>query len=435
MHMTASALICTIVITIVVHSVNVDSAPLPLISSNDVRNNSTINSSDGLSLVDPEDGLFEGDIKISEDLIRKYYNLSSMPGGEEPATEFANGSLKEDNGDVEKRAALSDNLRLYKWTNAIIPYQFSSGISTDVRLRIRSAMDHWEDNTCLRFPARNGESDYVYYDNGDVACWSYIGKHGGRQTINVHRVCRFGSVVHEIGHAVGFWHEQSRPDRDDYVRINISNVEAGMSNNFMKLTNTFVNSRGSTYDYGSIMHYPARAFVRDNCGDCKTIEVTNTAAFEAQGSPRIGQRDGLSVRDVQQANSLYSCPTTGRGVNGTLVVYIRSGQSLPDTSDSFRSFPDPYIKLTAIDSSGTKYTGTTAVRSGTSPEWNENLNFPNREWQFFRIQVWDDEAGADDEMSISETVTVTHGAHNDLRHYSRLDSSTNGYVLYDYTLQ
>lgn len=102
MHMTASALICTIVITIVVHSVNVDSAPLPLISSNDVRNNSAINSSDGLSLLDPEDGLFEGDIKISEDLIRKYYNLSGMPGGEEPATEFANGSLKEDNGDVEK---------------------------------------------------------------------------------------------------------------------------------------------------------------------------------------------------------------------------------------------------------------------------------------------------------------------------------------------
>ena len=131
------------------------------------------------------------------------------------------------------------------------------------------------------------------------------------------------------------------------------------------------------------MHYTTDAFVHDDCYGCKTIEVNNVDAYRAQGSPEIGESTELSTGDIQQANSLYSCPK--RGVSGTLVVRIRNGQSLPDTD--YFSVPDPYIKLTAIDSSGTKYTQTTAVRGGTFPNWNKSLNFPNCEWQFFRIQV------------------------------------------------
>ena len=173
-----SALICTIVCTIVMHSANVDGAPLTGTSSNkaDVKDNSGY----PFSLLDPENGLFEGDIEISEDLIRKYYNLSSMPGVEKPAED---GSKKE-NGNIEKRAAIADNLK--QWRNAQVPYQFSSGISSGLRIRIRNAMDHWEDNTCLRFPARNGESDYVDYDNTKGKCLSHVGRVEGKQTINVY---------------------------------------------------------------------------------------------------------------------------------------------------------------------------------------------------------------------------------------------------------
>jgi hypothetical protein len=80
----------------------------------------------------------------------------------------------------------------------------------------------------------------------------------GQQTISLGAGCTTGSAIHEIGHAVGLWHEQSREDRDLFVTINWQNIEPGKEHNFdQHITD---GDDIGTYDYGSIMHYPRTAF-------------------------------------------------------------------------------------------------------------------------------------------------------------------------------
>lgn len=93
-------------------------------------------------------------------------------------------------------------------------------------------------------------------------CWSYIGRQGGSQKISLgvrqQPFCKYkGVIIHELGHALGFWHEQARPDRDKYVRILWDNMIDSAYYNFLRYTTYEVDSLSVPYDYASIMHYPS----------------------------------------------------------------------------------------------------------------------------------------------------------------------------------
>lgn len=62
----------------------------------------------------------------------------------------------------------------------------------------------------------------------DFSCFSFIGRIGGAQDISIGRGCEFkGIVMHEMFHALGRWHEQSRPDRNQFIKINEDNIQSG----------------------------------------------------------------------------------------------------------------------------------------------------------------------------------------------------------------
>ena len=62
---------------------------------------------------------------------------------------------------------------------------------------------------------------------------------------------------------LGFWHEQSRADRDKYVKINTHNIIRGMEYNFLKYSLNKINHLQATYDTCSVMHYGPYAFSRN----------------------------------------------------------------------------------------------------------------------------------------------------------------------------
>lgn len=74
-----------------------------------------------------------------------------------------------------------------------------------------------------------------------------MGKRGnGPQAISIGKNCdKFGIVVHELGHVIGFWHEHTRPDRDENVQIIIENIMDGQQYNFNKLADDEVSTAGN----------------------------------------------------------------------------------------------------------------------------------------------------------------------------------------------
>uniref|UniRef100_A0A8C1CKL4 Metalloendopeptidase n=1 Tax=Cyprinus carpio carpio TaxID=630221 RepID=A0A8C1CKL4_CYPCA len=161
-----------------------------------------------------------------------------------------------------RRAATARPERV--WPDGIIPYVISSNFSGNQRAIFKQAMRHWEKHTCVTFIERSTEESYIVFTIRPCGCCSFVGQRGGGpQAISVGKNCdKFGIVVHELGHVIGFWHEHTRPDRDEHVDIFRENIQPGQEYNFIKMEPDDVDSLGEVYDFDSIMHYARNTFSR-----------------------------------------------------------------------------------------------------------------------------------------------------------------------------
>ncbi|CAL1683040.1 unnamed protein product [Lasius platythorax] len=208
-----------------------------------------------------------------------------------------------------RRAATARKERV--WDHGVIPYEIDGNFSGAHKALFKQAMRHWENFTCVKFVERVSREhpNYILFTERPCGCCSFVGKRGnGPQAISIGKNCdKFGIVVHELGHVVGFWHEHTRPDRDRHVQIIRDNIMSGQEYNFNKLTEEEVNSLGLPYDYDSIMHYAKNTF-------SKGTYLDTILPMESHGKkrPEIGQRIRLSEGDIAQTNLLYKCHKCGR---------------------------------------------------------------------------------------------------------------------------
>jgi hypothetical protein len=213
--------------------------------------------------------VFEGDIILTEE------QLSPVPA---------------ENGRTEGAGRTTG-----RWPNAVVYYSIDPALSNQAR--VTSAIAHWQANSSLRFVQRTTQANYVRFRPGD-GCSSSVGMVGGVQYVTLGSGCSTGNTIHEIGHAIGIWHEQSRADRDNHIRILWQNILSESTHNFNKYREGEGFDHGG-FDFNSIMMYSAYAFSSNN-------QPTIT---KLDGSLYTVQRDALSSGDKAIAAAMY--PSAG----------------------------------------------------------------------------------------------------------------------------
>lgn len=235
--------------------------------------------------------LIEGDIVLSSNSNKKNLSDSSL------------SSLS-----FESRKAIPDT-SVY-WPNGEVVYTYHESINQAEMNVIEAAMNHWRQHTCITFRPRQA-NDYLFvrFRSDTQGCWSLVGRQADRigqgQDVSIGTGCaNLNVVVHEIGHVIGFYHEQSRSDRDQYIDIVWSNVLPGYGLQFRKESDSNYNI---PYDLTSTMQYPQWAFSKEIFE--KSTIVSRNPAYQRF----LSKNYPLSFRDRLLANQLYSCTVSCSG--------------------------------------------------------------------------------------------------------------------------
>lgn len=179
------------------------------------------------------------------------------------------------------------------WPNGVVPYVIDAALPN--KARVTNAIAVWSAKTKVKFIARTTQSTYVLIRPGS-GCSADVGYRQGVRTVNLASNCSTGNTIHELGHIVGLWHEQSRTDRDTFLEVKWANVQPGMEHNFKTYRQQGRSGQDvGAYDFGSVMHYAPTAF---------SINGQPTLVKKGGGTWATN-RTTLSPNDVTTIGKLY----------------------------------------------------------------------------------------------------------------------------------
>ncbi|XP_058121343.1 zinc metalloproteinase nas-1-like [Anopheles ziemanni] len=263
-----------------------------------------------------------------------------------------------------------------RWPNAIVPYVISpTAFTAAQRAIILEGMKQFATNTCVRFVQRTTQSLYITIDSTATGCWSYVGRSStntyNQVNLQASDCVDVGTVTHELMHAIGFYHEFTRPDRDSYVTIDRTALAAAYrtqtfyNENFAKMAYADVVLYGRPYDYGSVMHYSKYAAAASNNRPVMNNIQPWTGDF--------GNDNGLSAADIIDINYMYcnATSTTTQATTTTTTASVTTTTNAAVSTTTVRGATSTTIPFTTTTVRGTTSTAvpviTTTVRQRHGP--------------------------------------------------------------------
>ena len=238
------------------------------------------------------------------------------------------------------------------WPDGIVPIQFDPNLNQSERDGVLDALRVcWSTNARIQFKYRDGEPDFINVTRSPIPNVSFstsVGRQddGGQQQV---QICDTGwgdlfHVTHEFFHAIGFFHEQSRPDRDGYVEIMWSHIPVNRHSQFEIQPDS--DTLGTPYDYMSIMHYDECLFstcasaCAGDLENCRTIRTLDPSYQTAIGNRLfISAYDALDLRLVYGEGRCYYltgsyCPSQLCPRDGSIAAPFRDHVTFLNNGDN-----------------------------------------------------------------------------------------------------
>lgn len=241
------------------------------------------------------------------------------------------------------------------WPSGLVPYIIDAAFTTAERTLITDsmAMITTKSSSCITFtPKTSAHSNWINIKSLD-GCYSFVGYIGGEQDISLAKDgCLYkGTIVHELYHALGFHHEQNRPDRDDYITVNFNNIASNFRDQFEKYNGLYYST---AYDYGSIMHYASYAF-SSNGGTTiipRQAGVTLIAAYDKTDAQIMTASDISALRQRYQCTGATVATTTVATTTAATpataaTTTVSSCTNADSTCDLYSLNKDTYCSTTA----------------------------------------------------------------------------------------